>query len=223
MRAARVVVPRETSKQKTREALISAAHELFAEHGLDGPSLDAICERAGYTRGAFYVHFRDREELLVAVMERVGRDFLSRIFEEVRSARTGARVGQVRSREAESASIAQAADRFIAAISAGAYPLMPSPTMATAQIPPHQLIEACARSPVVRERYRSLVEGSIEHVAALVALDQASGAVRPELDPRSVARVLLALVLGAQTMSELGIQADPAALARTVVAMLSTP
>lgn len=201
----RVVVPRETSKQKTREALISAAHELFAEQGLDGPSLDAICERAGYTRGAFYVHFHDWEELLVAVMERVGQDFLSRLFEEVTNS-----------------TIAEVADRFVAAIAAGAYPLMPSPAMATAQIPPHQLIEACARSPVVRERYRSLVEGSIEHVAALVALDQASGAVRPELDARSVASVLLALVLGAQTMSELGMQADPATLSRTIVAMLVT-
>jgi AcrR family transcriptional regulator len=201
---ARSAIPREASKQKTREALVEAAHELFAEQGLDGPSLDAICERAGYTRGAFYVHFHDREELLVAVMERVGEDFLSRLFAEV-----------------PSSSIAEVADRFVAAIAAGAYPLMPSPAMATAQIPPHQLIEACARSPVVRERYRSLVEASIEHVAALVAFDQGSGVVRPDLDPRSVASVLLALVLGAQTMNELGIQADPAALARTVVAMLA--
>ena len=43
----------------------------FAEKGLDLPSLDAICARAGFTRGAFYVHFRDREELVAAVMERV--------------------------------------------------------------------------------------------------------------------------------------------------------
>src|SRR4051812_40727719 len=63
---------REETKQRTREALVEAGIALFAEQGLDGPSLDAICERAGFTRGAFYVHFRDRDELLQAVMERVG-------------------------------------------------------------------------------------------------------------------------------------------------------
>jgi len=62
---------RELAKQETREALVQAAIAEFAEKGLDLPSLDAICARAGFTRGAFYVHFRDREELLGAVMERV--------------------------------------------------------------------------------------------------------------------------------------------------------
>ena len=44
---------REETKQATRDALISAGMALFAEQGLDGPSLDAICDRAGFTRGAF--------------------------------------------------------------------------------------------------------------------------------------------------------------------------
>jgi len=61
---------RERSKGATREALIEAAMAEFSERGLDAPSLDAICSRAGFTRGAFYVHFRDREELVAAVMER---------------------------------------------------------------------------------------------------------------------------------------------------------
>src|SRR5215468_1777548 len=62
---------RELSKQETREALLRAAMTEFAAHGLDAPSLDAICARAGFTRGAFYVHFRDRDDLLAAVVERV--------------------------------------------------------------------------------------------------------------------------------------------------------
>ena len=62
---------RELTKQETREALLRAGMELFAEQGLDVPSLDALCARAGFTRGAFYVHFADREEFIVAVMERI--------------------------------------------------------------------------------------------------------------------------------------------------------
>src|SRR5262245_37416602 len=49
---------REFGKQETREALLRAGMEMFAEQGLDAPSLDALCARAGFTRGAFYVHFK---------------------------------------------------------------------------------------------------------------------------------------------------------------------
>ena len=67
--------PREraAAKAASREAIITAAIEAFAEQGLDGPSLDDICARAGYTRGAFYVQFKDRDDLIVAVTERYGR------------------------------------------------------------------------------------------------------------------------------------------------------
>ncbi|MCZ7684911.1 MAG: TetR family transcriptional regulator [Sandaracinaceae bacterium] len=56
---------------KTREALVDAAAELFAEQGLTGPSLDAICAKAGFTRGAFYVHFATRDDLIAAVVEKI--------------------------------------------------------------------------------------------------------------------------------------------------------
>ena len=65
------MVTRAEAKQQTREALILAGMELFRQQGLDAPSLDAICEAAGKTRGAFYVHFEDREAFQVAVMERI--------------------------------------------------------------------------------------------------------------------------------------------------------
>jgi AcrR family transcriptional regulator len=189
--------------------LVVAALELFAEQGLDGPSLDAICERAGYTRGAFYVHFADRDELLVAVMEKVGEAFLAGLFEDGAS------------------TVASATERFVAAVASGAYPLMPAVAPsggragAPLQVRPHQLIEACARSPVVRERYTALVEASIAHLASLATKDQSRKAMRAELDPRAVGTLLLALVLGAQTMAELGVELDPATLARTALSMLS--
>jgi AcrR family transcriptional regulator len=51
---------RRRDKQGSREALVRAAEDLFIAHGFDEPSLSAICERAGYTRGVFYVHFKTR-------------------------------------------------------------------------------------------------------------------------------------------------------------------
>src|SRR5688500_7579666 len=61
---------REQTRADTREALIEAALGTFVGAGLDAP-LDEICRRAGYTRGAFYVHFPDRDALILAVVEQI--------------------------------------------------------------------------------------------------------------------------------------------------------
>lgn len=57
-------------RARTRERLLDAAFEVFAEHGFGGSSLELICERAGLTRGAFHYNFANREELFLAVNKR---------------------------------------------------------------------------------------------------------------------------------------------------------
>ncbi|UOR01309.1 TetR/AcrR family transcriptional regulator [Leucobacter allii] len=54
----------------TRERLLEAAVEVFAEEGLQGASVEAVCQRAGFTRGAFYSNFSSKEELFLALLER---------------------------------------------------------------------------------------------------------------------------------------------------------
>ncbi len=71
---------RDESKREARKALLEAGTKLFAQEGLDGPSLDAICARAGYTRGGFYVHFPERESFIVAVMERATARFVESVL-----------------------------------------------------------------------------------------------------------------------------------------------
>ncbi len=53
----------------TRQALLAAAARLFAEHGVDGASVDAIAREAGRTSGALYDHFGSKEGLLFALLE----------------------------------------------------------------------------------------------------------------------------------------------------------
>jgi AcrR family transcriptional regulator len=48
--------------ERLREALLS----LTLEYGWDGVSVQQVCERAGVGRSTFYVHFADREDLLLA-------------------------------------------------------------------------------------------------------------------------------------------------------------
>ena len=75
-RRAATPISREEAKHATRAALIAAGLAEFQGRGLDA-SLDSICERAGLTRGAFYVHFADRDAFIVAVMEHVLGGFVT--------------------------------------------------------------------------------------------------------------------------------------------------
>jgi len=60
---------REESKEVTRMRLIEAAERLFIRKGIDDASVDEISEAAGYSGGAFYSNFDDKEQSLLAVLD----------------------------------------------------------------------------------------------------------------------------------------------------------
>ena len=55
----------------TRGKLLTAAQFIFARDGFEASRLEDIAARAGFTRGAFYANFDSKEDLLLALMERV--------------------------------------------------------------------------------------------------------------------------------------------------------
>ncbi|MBO3088068.1 TetR/AcrR family transcriptional regulator [Cellulomonas dongxiuzhuiae] len=57
-------------RRHTRERLLDAAFDLFADEGVDATSIEAVCERAGFTRGAFYSNFDNKYALLLALAAR---------------------------------------------------------------------------------------------------------------------------------------------------------
>jgi AcrR family transcriptional regulator len=66
---------RAESRALTRERLLTAAAELFAERGVNGTSVEQIAERAGYTRGAVYGNFADKHAIVNALLlERTRRE-----------------------------------------------------------------------------------------------------------------------------------------------------
>jgi AcrR family transcriptional regulator len=56
-------------RAETRQRLLDAAAELFAERGIEASSVDAIAERAERTSGAIYDHFDGKTGLLFALLE----------------------------------------------------------------------------------------------------------------------------------------------------------
>lgn len=55
---------------ETREQLLDAALVVFTERGFHGATLDEIARHAGYTKGAVYANFADKEDLFLAVVDR---------------------------------------------------------------------------------------------------------------------------------------------------------
>ncbi len=70
-------------REATRQKLLDAAALVFAEVGLDAASVEAICERAGFTRGAFYSNFETKDELMLALTERVAGEKIDDVAERV--------------------------------------------------------------------------------------------------------------------------------------------
>lgn len=194
----RRAVTREQAKQETREALIRAALALIPHRGLD-VSLDDICDKAGFTRGAFYVHFADRDELLAVVMERVGH----RVLDALMGAGGGAD------------NLAPLVQRFAAALASGAYPLTRA-----GGVRPYQLLDACARSPAVRAQYVALVREAIARLAGGLRGGQRRRAVRRDLKADNLAMLLVAAVIGVHTLVDLDVDLDLASAGASIVKLL---
>ncbi len=59
----------ERRRQQTRDYLLAAAAQVFAERGFHGASLDEVAAVAGFTKGAVYSNFKNKDDLFLAVLE----------------------------------------------------------------------------------------------------------------------------------------------------------
>lgn len=57
-------------RRETQLRLLDAATAVFSELGLQGASVESICGRAGFSRGAFYSNFSSKEQLFLALLDR---------------------------------------------------------------------------------------------------------------------------------------------------------
>lgn len=60
---------REQEKQELRQAILTAAGELFLERGYEHFSLRQVAERIGYSATTIYLYFKDKDDLLFTVVD----------------------------------------------------------------------------------------------------------------------------------------------------------
>jgi AcrR family transcriptional regulator len=64
-------------KEEARAAILDAAEQVLAEQGFHAARMDDIAERVGVSVGTLYNYFKDRQQLLEALMEVRGRELLT--------------------------------------------------------------------------------------------------------------------------------------------------
>lgn len=61
---------RRANGEESRRKILDAAVEVASERGYDGTSINAVSTRSGLPASSIYWHFKDKDELIAAVIER---------------------------------------------------------------------------------------------------------------------------------------------------------
>lgn len=67
-----------TKAEKRKNAILDAANELFEQKGFDGTSTNDILETVGIARGTLYYHFKSKEDIMDALIERYTEQLLKK-------------------------------------------------------------------------------------------------------------------------------------------------
>jgi AcrR family transcriptional regulator len=181
------VKSRDLAKQETRDALIRAGMSAFSEEGVDLPSLDAICARAGFTRGAFYVHFKDREDFLGAVVDTVLQDFVNWVISTGEP--QGGLIGIV--------------DRFLSIAKEGKLPFTDRQRL---------LLQVVSRGTqpgtAGEKRYKALIDEAALRLSEAAKQGQAAGIVKRDLEPQQIGVLLVAAAVGFMALVDAGLTAN---------------
>ena len=61
---------------QTKENILQVASQLFDQKGYDRTSMNEIAEALGITKPSLYYHFKDKERLVLAVVQRASHSLL---------------------------------------------------------------------------------------------------------------------------------------------------
>jgi AcrR family transcriptional regulator len=77
-------VPQAERRARSRSALLESAARGLSRYGYGNLVLEQVAREAGYTRGALYHQFRDKEELALAVIDWVNENWIREVGDPAR-------------------------------------------------------------------------------------------------------------------------------------------
>jgi TetR/AcrR family transcriptional repressor of nem operon len=172
----------------TRERILQAADTLFYLHGYNATGLDRIISEAGITKGNFYYHFKSKEALAIAALERhfeqIGSDIASNAMANHTSPlnRLFAILNLMASRQLE-----QYKSGHICGCYFGNFTL-----------------EMSIESKIVRSKVHRIFEQFQEVFSGLLEEAAKAGEISTSIQPGETAKVILSLMEGAILLDKAG-------------------
>ncbi|HEX4813901.1 MAG TPA: helix-turn-helix domain-containing protein [Nonomuraea sp.] len=158
------------SAAETRDRLLRAAADVFAERGYDGTRVADIAAAAGVSNGALYAHFGSKADLLVAALRAHGRRMMASLF-------------------------ATDPDRSITDLLITIGRWLPRRRDARGYLIVEALV-AARRDDDVAGQMRDYVGERADWLAELVRVAQSGGELDPALSPAALAHLCLLLAMG---------------------------
>jgi AcrR family transcriptional regulator len=87
---------RAETQAATRAQLVATAKQMFFVDGYHPTSLEKVADAAGYSKGAVYSNFRNKDELCTAVLDEVRAERLGEVIEMMARPDTPARIEALR-------------------------------------------------------------------------------------------------------------------------------
>ncbi|SDO54240.1 DNA-binding transcriptional regulator, AcrR family [Nakamurella panacisegetis] len=170
-------VPKVTKRRaETRARLLAAAADTFAELGFGRSTVEDVCERAGYSRGAFYSNFSSLDELFFVMYEQRSIEVVDRASTAVDEA--------LRAAAGAPLSVGEVMDRVLAAL-----PVSRDSELLKLEFFAHAVRHPEVAAALVEQRRRLR-----EELLPVLRIGLAAAGLDPDaVDLDDVARVVLAL------------------------------
>lgn len=154
-----------------RDQIAQAGLEIFGTRSVGEVSMADIARRVGLVPSAIYRHFRGKDEVLDAVLELIGRRLLANI--DPPGEPSGGTLDRLRGllmRHVRFVRENQAIPRIIFSD------------------------EITGGNPQRKARAHEIIRGYLQRVAAIVRAGQGAGEIRADLDPETIAMLMLGIV-----------------------------
>jgi AcrR family transcriptional regulator len=193
---------RADANEATRKALLSAGlEETVARGGLEPPSIDAICARAGFTRGAFYVHFRDREHFEAEMFEWVLNDILRSLWVEAVQDATDVR---------------EIVRRFSQRLKDRNWPDLHGDIRAGYLA----VLRGIMAGNPVQKRHATLMGEVLDMLEYNILSGQKEGTLRVDVEARQLATILLLTAIATIVWDDIGIDLDAPSVAESLITLV---
>ncbi len=173
-------VPKRRRREETRRRLLDSALGVFARHGYERATVDEIVREAGFSKGAFYVHFESKDDLFWAMLE-------ERINRTLGSFRAGLDAG---------APVAE----NLQTVLASAFRLDQDVLWSAVYV---EFVAHAARNDKVRVRLAEMYRIWRGFAVEILRVGQEAGLVRKDIDLDLTSSVLIAVIEGMMMQSRL--------------------